>query len=320
MARNPDSLATYEILESYVKMIAKKCSLTYSKKIDTIKKIECAEAIPTGSSSTTKVICLICTYDDGTVINIDASPITSGVSDVVSKSYLTSVLNDYVSKVNLNTLISGYTNTVDLEANFLKKVDAYSPTNKSTLDLLTQDSSGNLLFNGSAITSSSGGTTINWADVASKPFSDIDTSTLSVVGDKLTVTGGIILDSTLSDTSTNGVQNKVVAEEFKKYTNTSDLTILLTNYVKTTDLTSALTGYTDTATLSANYALKTDLHSHSNKTVLDDLSDDGGNLKYGTDVLLTTAIISGLISESDADLRYIAKANIETDTLDLTTL
>ena len=297
MARSPDSLATYAILESYVKMIAQKCSITYSKKADTIKKIECKKAVPTGSSTDTEVMCLVCTYDDKTVLNIDAAPITSAMSDVISKSDLETSLKDY-----------------------LKKNDAYLPTNEKTLNLLTQDTSGNLLFNGKAIASSSGGSTTEWSNVTNKPFTSIDTSTLSIVGDKLTVTGGIILDSTLSDTSINGVQNKVVTEEFKKYTNTDDLTILLNNYAKITDLNSALTSYTDTATLSSNYALKTELHKHDNKSVLDKLSDEDGKIKYGTNTLLTQAIIDGLISESDADKKYIAQENIETDTLDLSTL
>ena len=259
MARNPDSLATYAILESYVKMIATKCSQTYSKKVDTIKKIECGQAIPTGSESTTQVMCLICTYDDNSTINIDVSPITSGMSDVVSKSDLENALKDYTKTVNLNELFSKYTTTEDLTKDFLKKVDAYSPSNKDTLNLFTQDDDGNLLFNGEAISGTS---------------------------------GSITLDDALSETSENGVKNKVITAEFKKYTKTDDL--------KT--------------------ALKDDLHTHSNKTVLDSLSDDNGNLKYGTNVLLTQTVVGGLISETDADKKYVAKSNIETDPLDLSTL
>lgn len=260
MARNPDSLATYAILESYVKMIATKCSQTYSKKVDTIKKIECGQAIPTGSESTTEVMCLICTYDDGSVFNIDASPITSGMSDVVSTSDLENALKDYTKTVDLNTLFSKYTTTEDLTKDFLKKVDAYLPSNKNTLNLFTQDESGNLLFDGKSINSGS--------------------------------SGSITLDDALSETSENGVKNKVIAAEFKKYTKTDDL--------KT--------------------ALKDELHTHSNKTVLDSLSDDNGSLKYGTNVLLTQAVVDGLISETDADKKYVAKSNIETDPLDLSTL
>lgn len=323
MARNPDSLATYEIIESYVKMIATKCSQTYSKKIDTLKKIECGNAIPTGSSSTTQVMCLICTYDDGTIINIDASPIIAGASNMVSKADLQSELQKYTTTVDLNKLLSGYTTTVNLENDFLKKVDAYLPTNKDTLNLLTQDTSGNLLFNGNAISSSSGGSTVEWGNVTNKPFSTIDNTTLSVVNGVLSVIGSISLDTSLSSTSTNGVQNKVITEEFNKYTNTNDLNTLLGNYVTSTALASALSNYTDTATLSAmgaNYALKSEVHTHTNKTVLDNLSDDNGSLKYGADVLLTQAVVTGLISKVDADAAYIAKSSMETDSLDLSTL
>ena len=297
MARKPDSLATYAILESYVKMISQKCSQTYSKKIDTIKKIEFGDEIPTGSTSTTKVMCLICTYDDGTVINIDATPLISGVSDVVTTADLQTALADYTTTVDLNNLFSGYTTTVDLENDFLKKVDAYLPTNQSTLNLLTQDTSGNLLFNGHAVASSSGGATTDWSNVTNKPFSTIDSKTLTVTGGQLTVTGGITLDSTLSATSENGVQNKVIVEEFRKYTDTTDLNTLLGDYAK-----------------------KTDLHTHTNKTVLDNLSDDAGSLKYGSDILLTKATVDGLISKVDADNKYIAKSSIESDPLDLSTL
>ena len=297
MSRKPDSLATYAILESYVKMIAQKCSQTYSKKIDTIKKIEFGDEIPTGSISTTKVMCLICTYDDGTVINIDATPLISGVSDVITTADLQMALADYTTTVDLNNLFSGYTTTVDLENDFLKKVDAYLPINQSTLNLLTQDTSGNLLFNGHAVASSSGGATTDWDNVTNKPFSTIDSKTLTVTGGQLTVTGGITLDSTLSATSENGVQNKVIVEEFRKYTDTTDLNNLLGDYAK-----------------------KTDLHTHTNKTVLDNLSDDAGSLKYGSDILLTKATVDGLISKVDADNKYIAKSSIESDPLDLSTL
>ena len=297
MARKPDSLATYAILESYVKMIAQKCSQTYSKKIDTIKKIEFGDEIPTGSISTTTVMCLICTYDDGTVINIDATPLISGVSDVITTADLQMALADYTTTVDLNNLFSGYTTTVDLENDFLKKVDAYLPINQSTLNLLTQDTSGNLLFNGHAVASSSGGATTDWDNVTNKPFSTIDSKTLTVTGGQLTVTGGITLDSTLSATSENGVQNKVIVEEFRKYTDTTDLNTLLGDYAK-----------------------KTDLHTHTNKTVLDNLSDDAGSLKYGSDILLTKATVDGLISKVDADNKYIAKSSIESDPLDLSTL
>ena len=320
MARKPDSLATYAILESYVKMIAQKCSQTYSKKIDTIKKIEFGDEIPTGSTSTTKVMCLICTYDDGTVINIDATPLVAGMSDVVTTADLQTALADYTTTVDLNNLFSGYTTTVDLENDFLKKVDAYLPTNQSTLNLLTQDTSGNLLFNGHAVASSSGGATTDWDNVTNKPFSTIDSNTLTVNNGELTVTGGITLDASLSDTSTNGVQNKAIADEFKKYTTTTNLNTILGYYAKPSDITTVLANYTDTATLNTDYAKKTDLHTHTNKTVLDNLSDDAGSLKYGSDILLTKATVDGLISKVDADNKYIAKSSIESDPLDLSTL
>ena len=242
-------------------------------------------------------MCLICTYDDGTVINIDATPLVSGVSDVVTTADLQTALADYTTTVDLNNLFSGYTTTVDLENDFLKKVDAYLPINQSTLNLLTQDTSGNLLFNGHAVASSSGGATTDWDNVTNKPFSTIDSKTLTVTGGQLTVTGGITLDSTLSATSENGVQNKVIVEEFRKYTDTTDLNTLLGDYAK-----------------------KTDLHTHTNKTVLDNLSDDAGSLKYGSDILLTKATVDGLISKVDADNKYIAKSSIESDPLDLSTL
>ena len=436
MAAKPNDLATYAILQSYVKMIATKCSQTYSKKVDTIKKIECGNAVPTGSSSTTKVMCLICTYDDGTVINMDATPITSAMSDVVSKSDLADALKDYVKSTDFTSELAKYTNTTDLNKDFLKIADAYNPTNKDTLNLFTQDASGkllfngkeiesssgtvewndvankpfsavdnvtitvadgklktaldtalsdtsengvqnkaiavalkdyqkitdaynpsnkdtlglftqdtsgNLLFDGKGIISSSGGSTTEWSDVANKPFSTLDSTSFSVEGGMLKATGNIVLDDALSDTSENSVKNKVITNELKNYTKNTDLTtklsdyvknttldtklsdytkttVLESNYVKTTALDTKLSDYTKTTVLESNYAKKSELHEHTNKTVLDSLSDDGGNLKYGTNILLTQAIIDGLISEKDADKKYIALANIETDTLDLTTL
>ena len=100
----------------------------------------------------------------------------------------------------------------------------------------------------------------------------------------------------------------------------TEITSLLSSYVKNTDLTSKLSEYTKTTTLQSDYALKTELHKHTNKSVLDNLSDDAGKIKYGTNVLLTEAVIEGLISEKNADKKYVALSNIETDTLDLTTL
>lgn len=301
----PDDLATYAILQSYVTMIATKCSKTYSKKTDTIKKIECSNAIPTDSSSTTEVMCLICTYDDGSTINIDATPITAAMSDVVSKSDLTNALKDYTKTVDLNTLFSKYTTTDDLTKDFLKKVDAYLPSNKNTLNLFSQDTSGNLLFNGKAISSSSDSSVTEWTNVSNKPFDTISSTSFCVVDGELRATGNIVLDDTLSETSENGVKNKAIASEFKNYTTT---------------LTSKLSEYTKTTTLQSDYALKTELHKHTNKSVLDNLSDDAGKIKYGTNVLLTEAVIEGLISEKNADKKYVALSNIETNTLDLTTL
>ena len=162
MAKNPNSVITYAILESYMRMIATKCGETYSKKTNTITNIRCGKAIPTGSSSSVEVMCLICTYNDGSTVNLDATAISSAVSDVVSTSHLDEVLKEY-----------------------LKTKDAYNP---------------------------------------------------------------------------------------------------------------------------------------SNKNVLNAFSDNDGELKYGELTLLTSAIVDGLISESDADAKYLAQSNMETDALDLSTL
>lgn len=301
MAKNPNSVITYAILESYMRMIATKCGETYSKKTNTITNIRCGKAIPTGSSSSVEVMCLICTYNDGSTVNLDATAISSAVSDVVSTSHLDEVLKEY-----------------------LKTKDAYNPSNKDTLSLLSKDDSGNLLFNGKSVGSgsSSGSSTID-------------------------------IDSELSEISENAIQNKVVTQALKEYLKSTDaynpsnkdiLALLskddsgnlLFNGKSINSGSSSGTNISVDSTLSETsenpiqnkaitqalkeYLKTKDAYNPSNKNVLNAFSDNDGELKYGELTLLTSATVDGLISESDADAKYLAQSNMETDALDLSTL
>ena len=369
MAKNPNSVITYAILESYMRMIATKCGETYSKKTNTITNIRCGKAIPTGSSSSVEVMCLICTYNDGSTVNLDATAISSAVSDVVSTSHLDEVLKEY-----------------------LKTKDAYNPSNKDTLSLLSKDDSGNLLFNGESVGSgsSSGSSTIDIDSELSETSENAiqnkvvtqalkeylkskdaynpsnkdllqlltadESGNLFYNGKGLAFTGsigGITFDTELSNTSENAVQNKVITNALKEYLKSTDaynpsnkdiLALLskddsgnlLFNGKSINSGSSSGTNISVDSALSETsenaiqnkvvtqalkeYLKSKDAYNPSNKNVLNAFSDNDGELKYGELTLLTSAIVDGLISESDADAKYLAQSNMETDALDLSTL
>ena len=60
----------------------------------------------------------------------------------------------------------------------------------------------------------------------------------------------------------------------------SDFEKTINDYVTKADLIEKLKNYTNSTDLMNDYAKKTDLHNHSNKSVLDDLSDKKGVLNY----------------------------------------
>ena len=60
----------------------------------------------------------------------------------------------------------------------------------------------------------------------------------------------------------------------------SDFEKTINDYVTKADLIEKLKNYTNSIDLMNDYAKKTDLHNHSNKSVLDDLSDKKGVLNY----------------------------------------
>ena len=60
----------------------------------------------------------------------------------------------------------------------------------------------------------------------------------------------------------------------------SDFEKTINDYVTKADLIEKLKNYTNNTDLMKDYAKKTDLHNHSNKSVLDDLSDKKGVLNY----------------------------------------
>lgn len=60
----------------------------------------------------------------------------------------------------------------------------------------------------------------------------------------------------------------------------SDFEKTINDYVTKTDLIEKLKNYTNSTDLMNDYAKKTDLHNHSNKSILDNLSDKKGVLNY----------------------------------------
>ena len=60
----------------------------------------------------------------------------------------------------------------------------------------------------------------------------------------------------------------------------SDFEKTINNYVTKADLIEKLKNYTNSTDLMNDYAKKTDLHNHSNKSILDNLSDKKGVLNY----------------------------------------
>ncbi|MCI7208470.1 MAG: phage tail repeat domain-containing protein [Clostridium sp.] len=153
-------------------------------------------------------------------------------------------LSGYATKDELNTKvdkIEGYSLVSDSEIERLAGVDNYDDTaikasiNNKANSLHTHSISNITNLQTSLDGKSNVGHTHSYKDLSDKPT----------------------IDSALSSTSTNAIQNKVVTNALNNKANSSDV------YTKT-----------QTDNLLSTKANKSDLHSHNNKTVLDSVTSD----------------------------------------------
>lgn len=159
-------------------------------------------------------------------------------------------LTPYLTKESFNNTIKGYA----------KKTELHSHTNKSVLDEISQDSEGNLTYNGVRV------------------FKDKSYYTQAEIDEKLKLYELITdLNTTLKDYEKITDLTKTLEDYVKK----TDLDTLIAKYATTEDLNTLVAKYTTTEDLAKDYAKKTELHKHDNKNVLDKLSVDAdGNLLY----------------------------------------
>ena len=159
-------------------------------------------------------------------------------------------LTPYLTKESFNNTIKDYA----------KKTELHSHTNKSVLDEISQDSEGNLTYNGVRV------------------FKDKSYYTQAEIDEKLKLYELITdLNTTLKDYEKITDLTKTLEDYVKK----TDLDTLIEKYTTTEDLNTLVAKYTTTEDLAKDYAKKTELHKHDNKDVLDKLSADAdGNLLY----------------------------------------
>lgn len=159
-------------------------------------------------------------------------------------------LTPYLTKESFNNTIKDYA----------KKTELHSHTNKSVLDEISQDSEGNLTYNGVRV------------------FKDKSYYTQAEIDEKLKLYELITdLNTTLKDYEKITDLTKTLEDYVKK----TDLDTLIEKYTTTEDLNNLIAKYTTTKDLAKDYAKKTELHKHDNKDVLDKLSADAdGNLLY----------------------------------------
>ena len=159
-------------------------------------------------------------------------------------------LTPYLTKESFNNTIKDYA----------KKTELHSHTNKNVLDEISQDSEGNLTYNGVRV------------------FKDKSYYTQAEIDEKLKLYELITdLNTTLKDYEKITDLTKTLEDYVKK----TDLDTLIEKYTTTEDLNTLVAKYTTTEDLAKDYAKKTELHKHDNKDVLDKLSTDAdGNLLY----------------------------------------
>ena len=159
-------------------------------------------------------------------------------------------LTPYLTKESFNNTIKDYA----------KKTELHSHTNKNVLDEISQDSEGNLTYNGVRV------------------FKDKSYYTQAEIDEKLKLYELITdLNTTLKDYEKITDLTKTLEDYVKK----TDLDTLIEKYTTTEDLNTLVAKYTTTEDLAKDYAKKTELHKHDNKDVLDKLSADAdGNLLY----------------------------------------
>ena len=164
-------------------------------------------------------------------------------------------LTPYLTKESFNNTIKDYA----------KKTELHSHTNKSVLDEISQDSEGNLTYNGVRV------------------FKDKNYYTQAEIDEKLKLYKLITdLNTTLKDYEKITDLTKTLEDYVKK----TDLDTLIAKYTTTEDLNTLIAKYTTTKDLAKDYAKKTELHKHDNKDVLDKLSADAdGNLLYNGEAL-----------------------------------
>lgn len=145
-------------------------------------------------------------------------------------------LTPYLTKESFNNTIKDYA----------KKTELHSHTNKSVLDEISQDSEGNLTYNGVRV------------------FKDKSYYTQAEIDEKLKLYELITdLNTTLKDYEKITDLTKALEDYVKK----TDLDTLIAKYTTTEDLNTLIAKYTTTKDLAKDYAKKTELHKHDNKDV-----------------------------------------------------
>lgn len=161
------------------------------------------------------------------------------------------LITDYATKVQVDTKLQDYTKTEDLVLNYATKEDVGA-------DLTGYTKTEDLILN---------------------------YATKQQLSDELSNY------TKTTDLTLNYPTKKTVDDLFLNYVTAQSFNNAIKDYIKTLDVDKKLEAYTDTEKLNSDYALKTELHEHNNKTVIDNLStNEAGKLLYQGAEISTDAI------------------------------
>ncbi len=170
--------------------------------------------------------------------------------------------------------LKAYTDTVTLELNYATKqqVNTNLQDYTKTDDLVLNYATKQLL-------------TDSLVDYTKTEDLSLDYAT------KQQVTDAFLNYTNSNDLALNYVSNSELTDELLKYVTIQSFNDTIVDYAKTQDVNNAFLNYTTTETLELNYALKTDLHSHTNQDILNDLSTNiEGKLLYKGAEISTDAV------------------------------
>jgi len=186
----------------------------------------------------------------------------------VLKTKLDEMLLNYLTINNFDAVIANYSTTDQLN----NKLDNYTNTESLALNYSTKQQVDDKLLD----YTKTADLTLNFA-------------TKQQVTDEITNDLKAYTDTTVLEL--NYATKQQVNTNLLDYTKTNDLVL---NYATKQLLIDNLINYTTTEALELNYALKTDLHSHDNKDILNDLSTNiEGKLLYkGTEISTDAVTVS----------------------------